>query len=124
MSIARPAKPANTTSATAVPINTWPDCLLSFIAASTARTFDYCLLIAFEFYPAWGTWPGTNFVKFVPLLYSGFAPFGNGSVVPIYAKTKALDVLERLARTPLSNSGFVSATNPETSVHVGLHLTA
>src|SRR5216683_6801775 len=100
MSIARPAKPANTTSATAVPINTWPDCLLSFIAASTARTFDYCLLIVVELVQAWGTSPGTKTLKLVPSLYSGFAPFGNGSVVPIYAKTKALDVLERFARTP------------------------
>jgi len=58
----------------------------------------------------------------VPLLYSGFAPLGNGSVVPILLKTKALDVLERFARTPLSNSGFVSALAPETRVHVGFHL--
>jgi hypothetical protein len=98
MSIAKPAKPANTTMATAVPIKTWPDCLLNFIAASTARTFDYFLLIVVELYPAWGTSPGTKTAKFVPLLYSGFAPFGNGSVVLILLKTKALDVLGRFAR--------------------------
>src|SRR6266849_11064860 len=94
MSIAKPAKPANTTMATAVPTNAWPDCLLSFIAASTARTFDYCLLIVIKLSPAWGTSPGTKTLKLVPSLYSGFAPFGNGSVVPILLKTKALGVLE------------------------------
>jgi hypothetical protein len=31
----------------------------------------------------------------MPSLYYQFGPFGNNSVVPIYAKTKALGVLER-----------------------------
>jgi len=39
-------------------------------------------------------------LKLVPLLYSCLAPFGNGSVVPIYAKTKALDVLETAGLKP------------------------